>query len=85
MVEMSAADVIAELDVSVDDNGHYRISLKSSSQPFIFPSDETLSLVGELVDLHKEFNTNLKHVRYLYSKLSTGQWKMESGFDYGTQ
>lgn len=85
LVEMSAADIIAELDVSVDDNGQYRTSLRSSSRPIIFPPDETLTLVGDLADLHREFGTNLTHVRYTYSKLPTGRWRMQSRFDYGTQ
>ncbi|MFE1596745.1 hypothetical protein [Nocardia sp. NPDC058705] len=83
LVELSRKDTSAELCISVGDGGLYQVSLKSSRQPIVFPSDDILTHAGHLVDLHEEFLTNLRQVRYFYSKLPNGQWDMRSDFEYG--
>ncbi|MEU4599217.1 hypothetical protein [Nocardia sp. NPDC023988] len=83
LAEMTEEDLVAELHISTSGRGEFRVSLQSTCQPFIIPSDDTLTLAGRIVDLHAEHQTNLEDLWYRYSKLPKGQWNMESRFAYG--
>jgi|AGTN01.2.fsa_nt_gi hypothetical protein len=76
--------VCSELYLEVEKiNGNQRIHIQNKSTgETIFPSDDLMVAIRKLFILHNKYQTNLRCIKYTYTKQDGTKWHFISDYTY---